>query len=126
MRGRWQCETTRRQDMGWQGLESPSWTWCLVAPSISTRRRLGLRILQCGLAPVLGLAHERVLPKLASHFERVDPGRLPPCELVYGTMSCTVMDTTKGDHELIACLTAKRAGLREAQVMRIGWLACAE
>src|SRR5262249_8286908 len=76
--------------------------------------------------PILAVACTRVLPKLARNLERIDAGGLPPGPLVAGAMSCTVMDTAKRHCEFIACLTTKRTGLHEPQMMRIRRLAAAQ
>src|SRR6516162_2837156 len=72
------------------------------------------------------LAHVRLLPELASYLDWIDADAFPPCLLVSSPMGCAVVGAAERDCELIADLAAERARLREAQVMRVGWLARAE
>jgi len=56
----------------------------------------------------------RLLPQLASGFDRVDANLLPPRGLLAGPVQRTMMSTAQRDRELIADFAAEGAGLREA------------
>ena len=66
------------------------------------------------------------LPELASRFDRVDPGILPPSRFIAYPMHEPVMNATERDRELVAGLAAERRRLHLPQMMRIGRLAAAD
>src|SRR5262249_35432200 len=67
-----------------------------------------------------------IFPQLPGDLDWVNAGRLPPSSLVAGAMDRAMMDTAERHGELIAGLSAERAGLQVAQVMRVGWFATAD
>ena len=58
----------------------------------------------------------RLLPELAGNLDRVDAGLPPPRALVAGAVHRAMMAAAEWDRELIADLTAERAGLREPEM----------
>ena len=63
-----------------------------------------------------------LLPKTTCDLDRIDLQILPPSDLVAGLMELPMVAAAKRNGELITDLETDRPGLREAQVMRIGWL----
>jgi hypothetical protein len=60
-----------------------------------------------------------VLPKLAGHFEGINPGLLPPDLLVSGPVNRPVVGAAQRDSELIAGLAAQRPRLHKSDVMGV-------
>jgi hypothetical protein len=77
-----------------------------------------------GLDPPL--VYAGVFPQLTGDLNGIDAGRLPPSSLVAGAMDRAMMDTAERHGEFIAGLTAERARLQVAKVMRVGWLAATD
>ena len=61
-------------------------------------------------------------PKLPSDLEDIDIESFPPGEFIAGLMQLPMVPAAKRHCELIADLKANCSGLRETQMMRIGWL----
>jgi len=74
----------------------------------------------------LALFYARVLPKLASNFDGIDAGCLPPGPLVTGAMRGPMMHPAERDREFVARLAAERPWLQVAQMMGVGRLAPAD
>jgi hypothetical protein len=72
------------------------------------------------------LVYAAAFPKLAGDLKGINASLLPPGLLVAGTMRRAVMRAAKGDGEFIAGLAAKRARLRESDVVGIRGLAAAQ
>src|SRR6266571_2563894 len=65
-------------------------------------------------------------PEHACDRERFDFGRSPPRDLAAMAVKLAVMQAAKRNRELIADLATERPRLRKAQMMRLGWQACAD
>src|ERR1700680_2310008 len=87
------------------------------------------RSLRCGLFRILGLGsvfiEARAFPELAGRLHWIDAGFLPPGCFIASPLPQPMMDSTKRDREFVAHLAPKSAGLQEAQMVRIRWLAAA-
>ena len=63
-----------------------------------------------------------LFPKRSGDVQRLDLPILPPRHLIAGLMQLPMMDSAKGNGELVADLHAKGARLRKPEVMRIARL----
>ena len=68
----------------------------------------------------------RLFPKPLGDFKRVDLEILPPGHLIASLMQLPMMTAAERDGEFIADFETEGSGLRESQVMRIGWLPAAD
>ena len=67
----------------------------------------------------------RLQPKRTGSNSRINASICPPCGFIAGAMDVTVMAAAQRHGEFIADFTPECAVLREAQMMRICWLAAA-
>jgi hypothetical protein len=66
-----------------------------------------------------GVALAALLPKATGNYERINILLLLPLPFLAGSVDVVVMDSAKGDGELIAHFEAEPTGLRVAHVMRV-------
>ena len=79
--------------------------------------------MHCPIGPNPTLIHARVLPELASDFDRVDTGRPPPHSFVAGAMNGPVMYAAKRDREFVTGLAPQRPRLHVSKMMGVRRLA---
>ena len=95
-----------------------------LAPKLRCRRSHG-----SGLFRIPGFVFVFIktgaFPELAGCLHWIDAGFLPPGRLIAHPVHQPMMDSTERDREFVAHLAPKGAGLQEAQMMRIRWLAAA-
>ena len=102
-----------------------------ITVRLRTSRRT-LSSLVCSSANVgMGLRRSirrgmRYFPKTSRDFQGIHSVTVPPRAFIAGLVQLPMMPAAKRHCELIAHLEANRPGLREPQVMGIGWLAATD